>query len=302
MKDLILSELRRFRWLALTAFTAHLLVLLFLNRISDLFQQSYLDALPMLFTYMAAGLAFSVAQIGGYRKPSQWAWLIHRPLAPSRIFGSMALSALALLGFVVFLPMLLLLIGTDLLTSRVVDLRHYLEAVHVLAFTMMAWMAGTHACLARSRFAIAVIFAPLVLALHLVSTVALLIPVSIALAWLTWIALKSFRADRDAPIRGDVNLVVSALPLQFGLFLLCVALWRFAFVTGSIMLGVDPLNTEFPPEGGLIATERAEPAQEMTLACRRATTRELRPGRPSCRSWNLRGSLPTSPASPYATS
>lgn len=274
MKDLILSELRRFRWLALMAFSIHLLLLMFFNRVSDLLQQSFIESLPMLFVYMAAGLVFAVMQVGSYRKPSQWAWLMHRPLAPARIFSALAVSAWILLGFAIFLPMLLLLVGTDLLTSRVVDLRHYLMIVHALAFVMMAWMAGAHACVSRSRLAVAVLFAPLLLALHLVSTLVLLLPVSIALAWLTFITLKSFRANREAPIRSHATLLLTALPLQVGLFLFCVALWRMAFVTGGILLGVDPRNTDFPPAGGLIATERAQPNKEIELGL--ATSRDPR--------------------------
>lgn len=265
MKDLVFSELRRFRWLALATFTAHLLLLLFLHRVSNLLQQSYPDALPMLFIYLGVGLALAIAQVGSYRKPGQWAWLIHRPLAPSRIFSALALSSLALLAFTIFLPMLLLLLGTEFLTTRVVDLRHYLMLVHVLAFALMAWMAGAHACVSRSRVAIAVFLAPLLLALHLASTLTLLLPVSLALGWLTYITLRSFRANRDAPIRGTATLLATALPLQLGLFLLCVVLWRFLFVSGSILLGVDPLNTDFPPKGGLIATERAKPGAEIAL-------------------------------------
>jgi len=265
MTDLFFSELRRFRWLALVVFVAHLLLLLFLHRVGNLLQQSYFDALPMLFIYMAVGLTLAVLQIGSYRKPGQWTWLIHRPLAPARIFTALALSSLALLAFAIVLPMLLLLLGTEFLTTRVVDLRHYLMPVHVLGFTLMAWMAGAHACVSRSRAAIAVFFAPLLLALHLASTVVLLLPVSLALGWLSYITLRSFRANRDAPIRGTTTLIVTALPLQIGLFLLCVVLWRFLFVSGSILLGVDPLNTDFPPKGGLIATQRAEPATEIVL-------------------------------------
>ncbi|MGA7296170.1 MAG: hypothetical protein WBW92_01500 [Rhodanobacteraceae bacterium] len=263
MKDLIFSELRRFRWLALMAFSVHFLALVFFNRVGDLLQQPFTESLPMLFICMAAGLVFAIVQVGSYRKPSQWAWLMHRPLAPARIFSALAVSALILLGFVIFVPMLLLLLGTDLFTSRVVDLRHYLMIVHVLAFAMMAWMAGAHACVSRSRLAVAVLFAPLLLALHLVSTLALLIPVSIALAWLTFITLKSFRANRAAAIRSNGTLLLTALPLQVGLFMFCVAVWRMAFVTGGILLGVDPRNTDFPPRGGLIATERAKPNKEI---------------------------------------
>lgn len=265
MKDLIYSELRRFRWLALVAFTVHLLVLLFLNRVSNLLQQSFLEGLPMLFIFLAMGLALAVVQVGSYRKPSQWAWLIHRPMAPSRIFGSLLLSALILLILTIFLPIILLLLGTEFFTARVVDLRHYLMSVHVLAFALMAWMAGAHACVSRSRAAIAVLFAPLLVALHLASTVTLLLPVSLALGWLAFITLRSFRANREAPIYGTATLLATALPLQLGLFLLCVVLWRFLFVTGSILVGVDPLNTDYPPEGGLIATERAKPSAEIAL-------------------------------------
>lgn len=265
MKDLMSSELKRFRWLALVAGIVHLLLLMFMNRVGDLLQMSFYEALPLLLTYMAVALAFAILQVGSYRKPSQWAWLIHRPLAPSRIFGALSLSALLLLAGVIFLPILLVLLGTDLLTTRVVDLRHYLTPLHVLAYALMAWLAGAHACVSRSRAAIAVLFAPLLLALHLVSTIALLLPVALALAWLIWITLRSFRANRDAPIRGTTTLLLTALPLQVGLFLLCIVLWRFLFVSGGILLGVDPLNTDFPPQGGLIATERAEAGQEIVL-------------------------------------
>ncbi|PKM07953.1 MAG: hypothetical protein CVV14_06135 [Gammaproteobacteria bacterium HGW-Gammaproteobacteria-4] len=270
MKDLMISELRRFRWLALVAGAVNLLLLLFLNRVSDLLQMSFLDALPMLFIYVAVGLALAIAQVGSYRKPSQWAWLIHRPLAPARIFGALSLSALLLLVFVISLPMLLVLLGTEFLTTRVVDLRHYLMIAHVLMFALMAWMAGAHACVSRSRVAIAVFFAPFLFALHLTSTLALLLPVSLALAWLTWITVRSFRANRDAPIPGTATLLATALALQIGIFLVCMALWKMLFVTGGILLGVDPLNTDFPPKGGLIATERAEPSEEIALGLERS--------------------------------
>ena len=83
MKDLMFSELRRFRWLALVVFVAHTLLLVFLHRVSNLLQQSFLESLPMLLIYIGLGIALSIAQVGSYRKPSQWAWLIHRPLAAS---------------------------------------------------------------------------------------------------------------------------------------------------------------------------------------------------------------------------
>lgn len=279
MKDLYFSELRRFRWIALAAGIANLLLLVFLNRVGDLLQSSYFHGLLLLIA-MASGVALAIFQVGSYRKPSQWAWLIHRPLSTSRIFGALALSATTLLSLVILLPMLMVLISTDLLTTRVADLHHYVSLVHVLAFSMMAWMAGAHACISRSRVAIAVLFAPLLLALHMVSVFVLLLPVSLALGWLVWITLKSFRANRDGPIQGSGTLLLTALPLQIGLFLLCLVLVRFLMVSGGILLGTDPLNTDYPPKGGLIETERSEPSEEFVLGLAKSSD-------PRAESWRM---------------
>lgn len=265
MKDLYFSELRRFGRLTLLAAVAHMLLLVFMNRLLDLLQQAYFESAPFFAFYLLLGLAFGVVQVGSYRKPSQWAWLVHRPLSTERIFSALALSALTVLALVLFLPMLLLVLGNELFTTRVVDARHYLAPLHLLAFTMMAWLAAAHACVSRSKAAIAVIAAPVLLALHLVSVWWLLLPVLLALGWLAFITMRSFRANREAPIQGTAALLLTALPLQLGIYLLVFELGQFLFVTGGILLGVDPLNTEFPPKGGLIEVERALPNEELVL-------------------------------------
>ncbi|MDX1455445.1 MAG: hypothetical protein R3217_08330 [Gammaproteobacteria bacterium] len=262
MKDLLISELRRFRWIAIAAGVANLLLLMFFNRLEDLLHVASLHGV-FLFIYTLLGLGLAIMQVGSYRKASQWAWLIHRPLSTSRIFAALSLSALLVLALVIVAPVLAMVIATDVGTSRIVDLRHYFYPVLLLAFAMMAWLAGAHACVSRSRIAIAVLFAPLLLALHMVSVFALLLPVGIALAWLGWITLKSFRANREAPIRDNATLLLTALPLQIGLFLLCIMVLRFVLVSGGILLGTDPLNTDYPPRGGLIETERAEPSEQI---------------------------------------
>lgn len=266
MKDLFFSELRRFRYTALIAGVVHLLLLLFLNRMNDLLQQAYFESVPFFGFYLLVGLALALVQVGSYRKPSQWLWLMHRPLPTSQIFGALALSALALLALTMLLPQLILVLGTDLFTNKVVDVRHYLMLVHLVSFAMMAWLAGAHACVSRHKAAIAVLAAPILLSMHLVSVWWLLLPVSLALAWLSWITLKSFRANRDAPVQGNITLLLTALPLQLGLFLVVFEVGAFLFVTGSIMVGTDPLNTEYPPKGGVIESLRTEPKKAMVLA------------------------------------
>jgi hypothetical protein len=265
MKDLYFSELRRFRLYAAVAAIAHLMLLQLLSRSSNLLQQSYFESAPLLFAYGLLGLALAVLQIGSYRKPSQWLWLLHRPLPPARIFLALALAALTLLAIVILLPQLLLLAALDLFTQRVVDLRHYLWLPHVLTFVMLVWLAACHAVLARSKAAVAVLAVPPLFAVHLVSVWWLLLPMLLCLLWLGLVAMRSFRADRETPPRGLPTLLLSALPLQLGLFLLLFEAGQIAFVTGGMLLGTDPLNTEYPPAGGLIEAQRIEPAELITL-------------------------------------
>ena len=226
MNDLFLSEWRRFRRHTLVVALVHVLLLLFLSRVTNPLQLGAEDQGMMLAVYMLLGLLLAVLQVGSYRKPSQWLWLIHRPLAPTRIFMALELSALAMLAVAVLLPLLAFVLATDLLTTKVVDGRHYVALVHVLAFALMAWLAGALACVGRRKAMVVVLIVPLVLALHMASVWALLLPVSVCLAWLTWIGMHSFRADREAPIARPAVLMLTALPLQIGFFVLVFQLGK----------------------------------------------------------------------------
>ncbi len=273
MKDLLWSELRRFHRLALLIAGMHLLILSFLYRMSDLLQMNYLDCMPFLGAYLLVGLALAIAQVGSYRHPSRWLWLVHRPLSTDRIFLALAGSAMMLLLIVVVLPIAVVVAGVDLFTERVVDTRHYLLLLHVFGITLLAWLAGAHAVVSRYKAAVAVLAAPLLLGLHLISVWWLLLPMLLTIAWLGWVSMKSFRANRGAPIQGSITLLLTALPLQLGFFLLVFELGQFLFVTGSILAGTDPLNTEFPPRNGLTELERAEPREVLRLGLEHSTDR-----------------------------
>ena len=196
----------------------------------------------MLAVYMLLGLALALLQVGSYRQTSRWLWLIHRPLPPARIFAALALSALAQLSAAVLAPLFVFLIATDAITTHVVDSCHYVAVFHALVFAMMAWLAGAHACTSRHKAAVAVLLAPLMLALHLASVWWLLLPVLVCLAWLVFVARHSFRADRSAPITRHGVLLLTALPLQLAFFLLVFQLSKtgLAFVD---LLGRNPGRT-----------------------------------------------------------
>ena len=235
MKDLIHSEWRRFRRLTLIFAGAHALALLFLARLTVLPQLAAGDQGAMLFVYLLTGVALALVQVGSYRAPSRWLWLMHRPLSPARIFASLATAAGAMLAVGVLLPLLLALVAIDLFTTQLVDSRHYAALLHVMAFAAMAWLAGAHASVSRNKAAIAVLVAPLLLALHLASVWWLLPLVLACTAWLAVIAWRGFRADRDAAVAGTGVLLLTALPLQLAFFLLVFHLSRGAIELAEVL-------------------------------------------------------------------
>jgi len=242
MNDLIRSEWRRFRLLSVIVALCHGMALLVMSRVGDVPQLGYGDHGAMLLVYMLLGLTLALLQAGSYRQTSRWLWLIHRPLPPAQIFAALALSALAVMGVAILAPLLLFLVVTDAFTTHVIDSRHYVALFHALAFAMMAWLAGAHASTSRSRAAVAVLLAPLMLALHLASVWWLLIPVIACLAWLAFIARHSFRADREAPIARHRVLLLTALPLQLAFFLLVFQLTKTGL--GLVdLLGRNPGRT-----------------------------------------------------------
>ena len=239
MKDLIRSEWRRFRRVSLIVALLHGMALLLMSRAFDVMQLPYGDQGMMLALYMLVGLTLALLQVGGYRQTSRWLWLIHRPLPPARIFGALALSALAQLSVAILAPLLLFLVATHAFSTHVVDTRHYVTVFIAMAFAMMAWLAGAHASTSRSKAAVAVLLAPLMLALNLASVWWLLIPVLLCLSWLVFIARHSFRADRNAPIVRSSVLLLTALPLQLGFFFL-------VFQLGKTGLGLVDLLSRGP--------------------------------------------------------
>jgi len=243
MIDLMRSEWRRFRRLALIIALAHGLALLLLSRMVEIPHLGHADQGAMLALYMGLGLTLALLQVGSYRKVSRWLWLIHRPVRPGRIFAALAFAALAQLAVAILAPLLLFLVATDLLTTQVVDVRHYVASVLVLIFAMMAWLAGAHAATSRHKASVAVVLAPLILTLHMASVWSLLLPVLVCLAWLAFVARHSVRADRDAPIARTSVLLLTALPLQLGLFLLAFHLSRTGLALVDLLGRSNPGRT-----------------------------------------------------------
>lgn len=220
MRDLFFSEWRRFSRWALVFAVGQLVLLFLVARASNPLDWSYEDQAALLVLFMLEGFLLAMVQIGGYRKPSQWLWLIHRPLPMRHIFLAMLLAATALLACALLLPALIWLAATDGFSSRIVDVRHYVSLLHLLAFAVMAWLCGTLMLLSRSRFVLLTLVLPLAFAAQLISVWWLFVPVLICLGWLLLITLHAFRADRAVPPERHLVMLATALPLQLGFLLI----------------------------------------------------------------------------------
>lgn len=258
MKDLFLSECRRFRNAALIFAGVHLLLQLFVHRMIDLLQSGWELHLLVLAVYMLAGLAFALYQFGSYRQPGRWIWLLHRPLPPRAIFAAVGLAALALILFAVGLPALLAVLGNDLLSSRTVDMRHYMLVLHLVILTLSAWLAGSYVILNRSRSAIVILLVPVLLVGHLASGFVMLLPALLCVALLAFTASGAFKPDRMAPPSNPAMVAATAAPLMLGFYF--VLLWGGSLVyqNAQMALGVHPLNIPVPPGGGFTESTRAE--------------------------------------------
>lgn len=258
MKDLFLGEWRRFRNAALIFAGVNMLLQLYFSRMTDLLQVRKEGQMLMLAIFALAGLALGIYQFGSYRQPSRWVWLLHRRLPPRTIFLSLAMAAAAAILVAVGLPALVTVAGSDLLSARTVDTRHYLMVLHLVALTLCAWLGGAYVALQRSRTAIVVLVLPALTLLHFASARVMLAPTLATLALLGAIASGAFKPDRMAPPSTAGTLVLAAIPLMLGFYFVLAWGGSLMFQNVQILAGVHPLNTALPPAGGYTELSRAE--------------------------------------------
>lgn len=300
MKDLYLSELRRFRNGALIFTGTHVLLLLFANRLLDLPQQRWQLHIALALLYCLAGIGFALAQLVSYRQPSRWLWLQHRPLSRARIFGAIALAALTLAVLAVGLPCLASLIGIGLFSERTVDTRHYLAALHLVLITYAAWLAGAIAVTSRGKTAIVVMVLPGLLMAHLASGITMLAPALLCVAVLAWVAYCAFKPNRTGPPETMAALVATALPLQLGFYF--ALLWSGGLLYQCVLMLADnhPLNRVTPAAGSYTALIRMDgrgvfdsalaSSTDARAPAWRSELKQLKPGRiaPEARDFPVR--------------
>lgn len=257
MRDLFMSECRRFRNSALIFAAIHVALQLFVSRLSDILQMRWEQQLVALALYLASGFGFALYQFGTYRQPSRWLWLLHRPMPRAAIFGAITLASTALILFAVGLPALLTVLGKAFFGELTVDTRHYLLVVHVVLFTLAAWLAGAYVVLSRSRFAAVILLLPWLMLAHLASGWAMLVPALLCVAILAYLVYTVFKPNRLGPPETGVALAANAIPLQLGFYFAMLWAGSVTYQYGQMVANVHPLNRAVPPAGAFIEQTRS---------------------------------------------
>lgn len=258
MRDLYLSECRRYLRATLIFAAVHILLQLFLARLGSIFQQGWPMQLVILAVCMLAGLGLALHQIGSYRQPSRWLWLLHRPLAPGAILGSLMLASATLIAVAIGLPLLLTVLGTDFLSPRTVDLRHYLAVPYLAMMTLIAWLCGAAIMTSRLRCAFLLVLLPYLMLMHAASALSLLLATLPCAALLMWNVHASFTPSRMPLAGGRAATLAQAVPLVVGMY--CLLLWGTLalFHIAQIGLGQHPQTMAMPPAGGYADVSRAD--------------------------------------------
>ncbi|MEM7481684.1 MAG: hypothetical protein AAF481_10965 [Acidobacteriota bacterium] len=244
MWHLTSSELRRFRSLILIFGIAHLVGLRLLATFADPFVPSRaLMAVGVLF-YGLCGLIFGRVQFGPYQRPNQWAYLIHRPLAPGRIFAALTLAGAIAIAAAVALPWVVNTLAMILGSPAGVDPRHWLLMPFIVGLVVAYYLCGVFILLSKSRVALFVVCWP---AFFLTSSAVggwVFLVMAVVLLWLAYITYAAFKPDLTSHVRKPLALAATALPIQYAFLGLLLFAGNFIYsmtiVTKEVGLGGLP--------------------------------------------------------------
>ena len=259
MRDLFLSECRRYRRTALIVFLVHLALLLFMGRTGHLVAAPGSIQFLMVGLYAAAGLGFGLQQIASYRQPGRWLWLMHRPLPRSTIFSALSLASAALIALAIGLPLLLFMLGTEHFSNRAVDLRHYAIAPFLTIIVIIGWLTGAAIMLGTNRFAFLILALPYLVLMDESTAAAMLAAGTWCALLMAAVVYASFKPDRATPPTGGLATALAAMPLVLGLYLLAPAVAQLLAELGASALGGNRYQVAVPDtDAGIrLASSRA---------------------------------------------
>lgn len=265
MRELYLSELRRFRKAALLAAALHLCGLFIVLRFRDFMHMHAHPQLLLMFIYIVLAFGFGLYQFGTYRQPNRWIWLMHRPLQARQVATAICGASATLIGAVIGLPALLALAGNQVLTTRIVDVYHYAVVLHATLFAIAAWLCAGYVMLNRSKLGATVVVLPFTLMFMIAPVYQLLLLDLLCIVLLAAMVTTTMKPNRHAPSRGAAAVLATALPLLLASYFVLAAGGGMIYQYAAIIHGSHPLNAEVPPPGGFTEAVRAEPDARMLI-------------------------------------
>lgn len=256
MFDIFKAEFRRFLSWSVVYAAGLLLVLLFFTRVVDLAQQPDEVYFVIAAVQALTGLLLGLFQMGGYRRPNAWLNLLHRPLAHWRIALALLSAGTALLAIAVLLPLLATAGWQELMTPRVLDLRHVGLCVAGFGIAVIGYLTGAAAMLVPRRTAVAPLVFLALLPAAYATGVGFLALQLLVIAWLLVLTLAAFKPDLGSAPRGAAAVLLAA-PLQVVMWLLLV-MAGFGFEMLWIAKGTHPNNLASAPVGSAKQADNAD--------------------------------------------
>ncbi len=266
MKVIIKSELARFKTWVLTFAVLHFLVLVLINSLTGLLRNSVVNLLMLGVLYIGSAALFGLYQFASYKKPNQWAYLIHRPLSAGKILNSLILVAMGLFTTVFIIPLAAFYVGLDLFSQQIVEPRHYMFLPFVFLLMVNFYLAACFAVLHPKRIALVTILAPFVFLFGFGKGFELF-------AWLVGsgvvlllMAQRVFKPDLNSNIDKPLDKVLTVYPIQLCLY---YSIALITFVGGEMLmyaLNVHPYSNPAPDSYYQIYRNFSEPsAMKWTL-------------------------------------
>lgn len=265
MFSLFISEFKRYQTAAIILCILQIGLWYILSRMQMILHPSSETQAALVLSSLFGGLLFAMLSIGLHKRKNNWTYLVHRPLAISKIHSALSMAGLTLLFIAFVLPFFAVTIALDLFTDNVVEMRHYLYSVHLFFIAATAYFAGQFLMLHPSKFAFAIVFIFLYLIERNHSPLAYEMTLDAALACLTaYVAHHAFKINLSTYSTKTTIIVISVILLQPAALIGFLMLQAVYFHIPMTIFGLSPLDKK--PDGEMPETFLAFVRQDAPTA------------------------------------
>ena len=257
------AEFLRYRKWAFMVLLAQLGIWIFVARLMPLLEAGAVIRSFSYLTIVFGSLGFGALQMYLHRRKNDWTYLIHRPLAPHKIYLALAGAGIACIALALPLGWLIMVAGLDISTNAVVDFRHYMHAFYSCSAAISAYLIGGLIIISASRGAF--------LLLGLLTLVLTDIPANTSVAFtialiliaiLLYLNASSFRPDPKIHLADKHTITLMSLPMQFGIVFILVLSTTVFYHIPRFMIGNHPDNN--PEEGAYNYLWQLNEAEQVT--------------------------------------